>query len=75
VTGSATLKGGKITSVKTTCTLSGKKYDLTLTGSTDATYASPSGKSLTAHTSLTGNLTAPASSKTGAYEVSSIKLA
>jgi hypothetical protein len=71
VTGSATLTGGTVKTITTSCTAGGKKVTLTETFDSSAKYTSPSGKSLTAHTSLTGTLTVP-SATTGAYGVTTI---
>jgi hypothetical protein len=71
VTGSATLTGGTVKTTTTTCTAGGKSVKITLTSNDSAKYTSPSGKSITAHTSLTGTLTVP-SNTTGAYDVTTI---
>ncbi|MGA2208550.1 MAG: hypothetical protein ABSH30_02840 [Acidimicrobiales bacterium] len=71
ITGSATLTGGTVKTTTTTCTSGGKKVTLTETFDDTAKYTSPTGKSLTAHTSLTGTLTV-ASNTTGAYGVTTI---
>jgi hypothetical protein len=67
VTGSATLTGGKRTSIPETCTSGGKTVKGTLTIDSGATFKSPAGKALTGHTVLTGNLVAPSSTTTGEY--------
>jgi len=72
VTGSATLSGGKATSISYSCSYAGKTYKLTTTQDATAKYASPAGKAITAHTSLTGNLVAPPSAKNGSYVVTTV---
>lgn len=72
VTGSATLTGGKVTKGSTTCTFDGTTYKLSALAASDATYSSPSGEALTAHTLLSGDLAAPNSTDAG-YEVLTAK--
>jgi hypothetical protein len=76
ITGSATLTGGTDKTVKTTCTLSGKKYTDTTIEDFTANYASPAGKTITGHNKLGGNLVAPATNKGGGlYIIETIKAA
>ena len=72
VTGSATLSGGKLTTVSYPCSYSGKSYTITETENTTASYASPAGEAITGHTSLTGNLAAPSSVKAATYVVTTV---
>jgi hypothetical protein len=72
VTGSATLSGGKLTTHTLSCSIGKKAYTLSLTGDTGAKYVSPAGKSLTAHTSLTGILKV-ASSTDASFAITTIK--
>lgn len=69
VTGSATLSGGKQSTSKSTCKSGGVTYTLTDLSDPSATYASPSGKALAAHTSLTGVFSAPAKIADAEYDV------
>jgi len=73
VTGSAKLSGGTPKTATTTCTVSKQKYKLRATSDQNAKYASPAGKSISAKTSLSGTLTAPASATTGIYDVITVK--
>jgi hypothetical protein len=72
VTGSATLTGGSPKKTSSSCSFAGKSYTLTSTTDETANYASPAGKAITAHTSLSGNLVAPNSKGTGYYEVTTV---
>lgn len=72
VTGSATLTGGKAKTVSEPCSYDGKNYTVALTENTTAKYKSPAGKAITGHTSLTGNLAAPASAKGATYLVETV---
>ena len=72
VTGSATLSGGKPKTVSYPCSYAGKSYTITETEDTTANYASPAGEAITGHTSLTGNLAAPASAKDATYVVTTV---
>jgi hypothetical protein len=72
VTGSAKLSGGKATTTSSPCTWQGKKYTVKSTENTTAKYASPAGKAITAHTSLTGDLAAPASTKNALYFIATV---
>ena len=72
VTGSATLSGGSRKTVTTSCTWKGKTYKIKTTENLTASYASPSGKAITAHTSLTGNLAAPSSATNAIFIISTV---
>lgn len=72
VTGSAKLSGGKPTTTTSPCTFGGKTYTLTTTSNETATYKSPAGSAITGHSSLSGVLTAPTSTKTGEYFVTTV---
>ncbi len=69
VTGSATASDSKPMSFTEKCTYAGKTYNLKLIVGSPAKWTSPSGKQLVGHTVLTGNLTVPASTNSGLYEV------
>jgi hypothetical protein len=58
VTGSATLSGGTVKTETFPCSYKGVTYTMDESYDTTANYGSPSGKDITAHTSLTGNLVA-----------------
>jgi hypothetical protein len=73
VTGSATLKGGKVKTASYTCKYSKKSYKVTDRTDSSATYSSPAGHPISAKTSLAGPMTAPSSTKTGFYIVSTVK--
>ncbi|HEY1920429.1 MAG TPA: hypothetical protein VGH27_33080 [Streptosporangiaceae bacterium] len=72
VTGSATLSGGKDTTTSAPCTWQGKKYTVKTTQNESAKYASPAGKAITAHTSLTGNLAAPSAAKDAVFFIETV---
>lgn len=69
ITGSATLSGGKPSTTTDKCTWQGKTYTDKNTQNFTANWSSPSGKAITAHTALTGNLALPASAKNADYFV------
>jgi hypothetical protein len=73
VTGSATLTGGKPSTTTSTCTYAGKKYKISSTLDETATYASPSGKAITAHDSLGGNLVVANDTGHAFYDVGTAK--
>jgi 3D (Asp-Asp-Asp) domain-containing protein len=75
VTGSVTLKVGKESTESVPCSNGTKKYTETLSADQSATWTSPAGKAITAHTSLTGNLVAPTSLKTGLFIQTTLKAA
>lgn len=68
VTGQATVSGGKAQTDSQPCRYHHTSYTLTLTEASKATYRSPKGHALTAHTQLSGNLVAP-NSKQAEYEI------
>jgi len=72
VTGSATIQGGTVKTESEPCSFGGTSYKLSLTEGEDASYSSPSGEALTAHTSLTGDLVVPDSTTAG-YDVITVK--
>ncbi len=69
VTGSATLSGGHIQTSTSRCTLAGKRHIETTIFDGSARYKSPAGKAISVKTSLSGTLTAPASTTRGLYSV------
>jgi hypothetical protein len=74
VTGTATLSGGTVKKVKSTCSFGGKTYKLTETGDQNANYSSPAGKSISADTSLSGTMTVPNATGTGDYDIVTSKV-
>jgi hypothetical protein len=75
ITGSVTLKVGKLSTATAPCSSGTKNYIETLSYSQTSTWTSPAGKAITAHASLTGNLAAPTSLKTGLYIKTTVKSA
>jgi hypothetical protein len=75
ITGSVTLKVGKETTETAPCANGTKNYTETVSFDQNATWTSPAGKAITAHTSLTGNLAAPTSLKTGLFFQTTLKAA
>lgn len=75
ITGSATITGGKVTTTAATCSYDGKKYTGTTSEDLSGDYTSPSGKSVTAHTSLLGNLVVANDPTGGFYIYETLKLA
>ncbi len=69
ITGSGTVSGGKYKSGSEACTSGGKASHETEIQTSDAKFASPAGKTFTAHTVLTGNIVGAASSKQGAFDI------
>jgi hypothetical protein len=74
VTGSATLSGGTVKKVKTTCSFGGKTYKVTASNDQDANYSSPAGKAITADTSLSGTLTVANATGTGDFDIETSKV-
>jgi hypothetical protein len=74
VTGSATLSGGTTSTTTSTCSFGAKTYTLTATSDSDANYASPAGKAISAKTSLSGTMTVPDSTGVASYEIVTSKL-
>lgn len=72
VTGSATLSGGKATTMSLPCSYAGKSYTIKETENTTASYASPKGGTITGHTSLTGKLAAPAARSGATYIITTV---
>lgn len=72
VTGSATLSGGRNVTTSRSCTWRGKTYTLTNVANSTARYHSPAGQAVTAHTALTGTLTAPATASNAGFSVTTV---
>lgn len=70
LTGTAHLGGGSRHTEKSTCKVGKTKYDISELVVDSATYSSPSGKALTAHTALTGKLVVGSSINHGDFDIS-----
>ncbi len=75
IRGSATLSGGSWYSYTnpTPCTYGGKSYKITDTGAAYAKYSSPAGKAISAKMAIGAVLSAPKSTKTGFYTITTVK--